>query len=77
MPAFWGSILEFLVNCLKMVRHVTALTAKAVVNNLSRVRDDDKTDDIVVVSELDSSIYVYSFKLCNIDGIVKWCWSCN
>ena len=65
MLAFWGSILEYIVNCLKMVHHVTALTATAVANSLSCVRDDD----IVVVSEFDSSIYVHSFKLCNIDVI--------
>ena len=40
MLAFWGNILLFLVNCLKMVLHVTADTATAVA-----VRDDD----IVVV----------------------------
>ena len=41
MLAFWDSILEYIVNCLKMVHHVTALTATAVANNLSCVRDDD------------------------------------
>ena len=38
--------------------HVAALTltAKAVANNLSCVHDDDKSDDIVIVSEVDSSL---------------------
>ena len=50
-----------------MARHVTALTATAVANNLSRVCDDD----IVVVNEFDSSIYIASSY--NIDGVTdQW-----
>ena len=44
-----------------MARHVTTPTATAVANNLSRVHDDD----IVVVSEVNSSIYIRSYILCS------------